>query len=267
MSSLLRLLVLLCAVVGVVVAVPTVRLPVAHTIQGALDKFDKRAPKTVLILGNSRIFVNDMPSMVRDMADSARSPVLYSITARTWGGARFEDLWQDSGVQRLLHQRWDYVILQSESGAQADDGTNESFLTYGENLISTASASGSPVAVIVNWAYDDSFYVGPYKANRPRHIASIEASSRVLARRTGASLIDTGAVWEEVRAADARLPLYWPDGNHPTINGSYLSALMVYGFISRSSVSNVTFRPSGLDEEAAQTLKHLVAQYYVYEPG
>jgi hypothetical protein len=199
--------------------------------------------------------------MVRDIADSARAPVLYAVTSRTGPGARLEDHWNDAGVQRLLRQRWDAVIIQAESAAQIDDVATQNFLVYGEKLIAAAGVAGSPVAVIVNWAYDNSAYTGPYQGNRPRHIGIIQASHRALARRTGAQLINTGEVWEQVRAEDPSLTLYEPDGNHPSIDGSYLSALMIYGFISGSDVGAVTYRPSGLDEKAAQTLRRLVAQH------
>jgi hypothetical protein len=267
MSSILRPLILLCAVVLVGVAVPGVRQPVVHAAQGVLDRFDKRPPKTVLILGNSRIYYHDMPDMVRAIADSAGAPALYAITTRAIGSGTLEDLWNDAAAQRLLRERWDAVILQAESAAQIDEASNEKFESYGEKLIAAAGANGSPVAVIVNWAYDSALYTGPYQANRPRHIGAIQASHRVLARRTGARLINTGEVWEEVRATDAGPPLYEPDGNHPSVGGSYLSALMIYGFLSGGDVRTATYRPYGLDEKAAQAMRRLVARHYVYEPG
>ena len=267
MGALLRVLVLLCAIAGVAVAFPTVRETADATVQPALDLFDKRPTKTILILGNSRIFFHDMPYMLRKIADSARSPVRYAITSRTWGGARLEDLWKDAGVQRLLRQHWDQVILQGESGAQTSAVQDASFQAYGEKLIAAASGSGASVALILNWAYAPPFYSGLAQGTRSRHLVAIETSHHALAGRTGASLIDTGEVWEEVRAADASLALTHEDGNHPTREGTYLSALMVYGFLSENGVGKATFRPNGVDEKAAQTIKELVVQHYGFGPG
>jgi hypothetical protein len=50
-----------------------------------------------------------------------------------------------------------------------------------------------------------------------------------------------------VHARAPGLPLY-EDGNHPTVYGSYLSALMIYGFISETGVRTVAYRPDGVDE-------------------
>lgn len=267
MGSFLRVFLLLCAIVGVAVAFPTVRETADATVEPAFDLFDKRPTKTVLILGNSRIFFHGMPYMLRKIADSARSPVRYAITSRTWGGARFEDLWKDAGVQRLLRQHWDQVILQGESGAQSRAAQDASFQTYGEKLIAAASSTGASVAVILNWAYAEPFYAGLPQGTRGRHLAAIETSHRALAARTGAGLIETGEVWEEVHAADPSLALTHEDGNHPTREGTYLSALMVYGFVSESGVAKATFRPNGVDEKPAREIKQLVARHYGDGPG
>jgi hypothetical protein len=123
----------------------------------------------------------------------------------------------------------------------------------------------SPVALISNWGYGEQLYVGSPADERGRYITAVESSHRALAQHTGARLIDTGQVWEEVRADAPRVPLY-EDGNHPTINGSYLSALMIYGFISGGSVAQVTFRPSEMEEGAAQAIRSAVAAHYLRNP-
>jgi hypothetical protein len=91
-------------------------------------------------------------------------------------------------------------------------------------------------------------------------VYAIQHSFRELAGRTGAELVRTGEVWEDALSAAPRLPLY-EDGNHPTLYGSYLSALMIYAFISGRGVDTVSFRPEDIDENAAQTMKRLVAHY------
>src|SRR5579859_807337 len=267
MGALLRVVFLICAIAGVVVAYPTVGDTLEDTAQSAVDLFDKRPTKTILILGNSRVFFNNMPRMLREAADSAGSPVRYAITSRTLPGARFVELWDDASVQRLLKRSWDQVILQAESGAQTSAVASADFEAYGEKLVSAAAATGSPVALIVNWPYAESFYADLPPDTRGRHVVAIEASHRALAARTGASLIETCQVWEELHAADRALELTIPDGNHPTRAGTYLSALMVYGFLAEDRLSRVAFRPGGVDEGTAREIRNLVAQHYGSGPG
>jgi hypothetical protein len=267
MGTLLRVVLLLCVIAGVVVAFPTVRETADASVQPALDLFDKRPTKTVLILGNSRVFYHDMPYMLRKIADSTRSPVRLAVSSRTWGGARFEDLWKDARVQRLLAQHWDQVILQGESGAQTSAAAEASFQAYGEKLISAANATSSPVAIIVNWAYAEAFYTGLPRGTRGQHLAAIESGHRALAARTGAALVETGEVFEEAHAADASLALTHEDGNHPTRAGTYLSALMVYGFLADDRVAKASFVPNEVDDKTAHEIRELVAQHYGFGPG
>ncbi|MGO4870570.1 MAG: hypothetical protein ACLPGW_08155 [Roseiarcus sp.] len=237
---------------------------VQETAQRWLDKFDKRPVRSILIVGNSRTYFHGMPAMVRRMADSAGEPTRYDISTLAWGGASFEENWKDAGVQQALQRRWSQVILQAESRASIDDDKRASFLTYGEKLIGAASNAGSPVALIVNWGYGNANFVnfadGP-SAARKRYVAAIETDTRSLASQARAELIDTSDVWEETLAAAPSLPLY-EDGNHPTLNGSYLSALMIYGFLSGHGVAEVSYRPFGMEESTAEFLKDEVDRYY-----
>ncbi len=67
-------------------------------------------------------------------------------------------------------------------------------------------------------------------------------------------------------ASTGGMPLY-EDGNHPTVYGSYLSALMIYGFISGGDVTQVTYRPAGVDEVSAQEIRRIVASHYANDPN
>ena len=268
MGSFLRGFLVFCAVLtGVLLAFPSLRETVAATAQPAIDLFDNRPVKTVLILGNSRVYYNNMPYMLREIADSACSPVRYAIASRTIGGARFEELWNDATAQSLLKRHWDLVILQGESGGQTSDAASAGFARYGEKLAAAAAATNSPVALIVNWAYAESLYADLAPGARSRHISAIEASHRGLAASANASLIETVQVWEEAHAADRSLALTLADGNHPTRAGTYLSALMVYGFLADDRIAKVTFSPSGVDEKAAREIRDLVARHYGFGPG
>ncbi len=256
MKAVLLLSLLLCGL-GLGAQTPEGKALVALSF----DRFDHRPARKILIIGNSRTYYHEMPEMVRQIADSARSPVRLDITTYAWGGATFEENWNSADVQRALGQHWDWIILQPESRAETDESTDQSFMTYGEKLIQAGKNTQSPVALIVNWGYGETLYAGSLPGTRLAHIERLEEAERSLASSAGAQVIDTSYVWEKVHAAEPALPLY-EDGNHPTLYGSYLSALMIAGFILSDNIQSPAFTPNGIDQRDAASLRSAVSGYY-----
>ena len=100
---------------------------------------------------------------------------------------------------------------------------------------------------------------------RQQYVRAIEGADRELARSSGARLIDTSSVWEQVHATDPALSLY-EDGNHPTIYGSYLSALMIAGFLDGRTVGRETYAPGGADPKAVGEIRDAVTAQYSLTP-
>lgn len=86
-------------------------------------------------------------------------------------------------------------------------------------------------------------------------------AARSLAEQTGAQLVYTSDLWEQVHKESPTVNLY-EDGNHPTVSGSYLSAMMIYGFLFGSDVSKVSFKPIGVDDDSARIIQSDVDRYY-----
>jgi hypothetical protein len=228
--------------------------------------FDKRPAREILIIGNSRTYYHDMPDMLRDIAESAGSPMRYQTTLRAFGGASFESLWSDSETQSLLSETWDDAIFQGESRGQSSADQNSSFVRYGEKLLdATKLRSGKP-RLVINWAYDSNFYQNDKDGKgREAHIAFIRESHKTIAQHNGARLIDMNGLWEYVRATHPKIVLT-EDGNHPTLAGSYLFALFLYADLSASDLAKVGYMPEGLPTEDARALLEAVKQYRMDYP-
>jgi hypothetical protein len=71
-------------------------------------------------------------------------------------------------------------------------------------------------------------------------------------------LLPVGEAWRAAWRRDPEMPLYGPDGFHPTATGTYLAALVIYQQISgRSPVGLPALTPMPTDrvrtlQEAAQ---------------
>jgi hypothetical protein len=233
------------------------------TARKAADLFDRRAASDVLFIGNSRLFTNDLPSMVREVADSAGAPVKYRVRMWALPGQRFEDHVRNESVQRLLGQRWDRVVLQAQSAeSMMGDSWRASFLANGRRLVEGARDGGSPASLVVNWTYSDEEFrrhEAP-EGERARVHGQIQSDHRELARVTGADLINVGSAFRRVETAERAIDLI-PDGNHPSQHGTYVYALMVYAHLSGADVRGVRYVPEGVSEAEASILREIVADH------
>ena len=229
----------------------------------AVDLFDPRPKQDILFVGNSRLFTNDLPSMVREVADSADAPVRYRVRMWALPGLRFEDHARNKSVQRLLARRWDRVILQAQSAeSMMGEEWQASFAANGRQLVGRARAAGSPASLVVNWTYSaEEFrrHDAP-EGERARVYGQIQHDHRALARATGAGLINVGGAFKRVETAEPSVPLT-PDGNHPSQHGTYVYALMVYAHLSGADVRGVRYVPDGVSEGEALLLRELVADF------
>lgn len=225
--------------------------------QLAWDAFDTRPARSVLFIGNSRTYAHGIPYMVRRMADSAGAPVKYQIRMHALPGESFQRHWHNREVQALLGQHWDEVILQGDSGAHADRASAESFQRFGALLARRAAVNGARPNLFVGWNYTGNFFEGMDPGAGPAYHRAMQDDYARLGGRTGARLANVGAVWKSVLDGRPHFRLE-SDGNHPSIHGSYLAALVLYARLSGGDVAHVRYVPSGLSDEDAALLRREV---------
>lgn len=225
-------------------AVP--RLPaVSAAIAYLRDAADRRPEVSILFIGNSGIFANDLPDMVRRIADAAGSPrkfhtVMYALPGRT-----MREHWDDPDVRALLHQSWHFVVLQTSAGEQLTPAQEASFQTYGAALVAEAKSHGAVPVLLVAWRGSDP---------APREFQTrIQESYAHLANGTGAAEVNAGKVWDKLMTESA-VPLL-AGGFQPTIQGSYLTALMLYRFLGGGDPRDVPYVPAGLPDTDATVLR------------
>jgi hypothetical protein len=262
MASHIRASILAVLIAVFVWFTPAVSTPLAHGLQSVTDYFDRRPEHAVLFIGNSRTSYHDMPFMLRKIADSAHSPERYQIVVHAPGGATLEDHWNTPAVHALLRQKWRNVIIQAQSSEHVSDKDDASFHRYGAKLIGEARTSGAVPLLYVTWRYADDFEY--YKARpelRPRYYGIMQQSHESLAQSTGAAMVNVGEAWERLLGQHPAFSLY-EDGNHPTVHGSYLAAMMLYGSLCGRDCGDVTYVPAGISTADAEQIKDVVRRYY-----
>ena len=208
---------------------------------------DRRPVERILWLGHSFTYNHDMPDMVARIADSAGSEVRYDIVVQAFGGASLEKHWNNARSRESLAEgNWDRVVIHPESRLGPLEAGDDYF-RHGAMLF---EAAGNARRVIVStWIGSDP---------RPEYLSNLETNLRGLANLTGAQLIDVAQVWEDVRAQPLPFPLYRSDGHHPSLQGSYLAALVVYAELAQADVGNVRYAPWRMSREDAALLRDRV---------
>ena len=250
-----------------VFAPPPVNRPVLWGLQVVSDVFDQRPEQTVLFIGNSRTFYHEMPEMVRRIADSAGYSEKLRIAMHAPPGESLSDHWANPQVHSLLAEGWDHVVLQVQSGEQLSDTYSGQLWQTASRLIKEAQGAGSVPAMFVTWRYTDqcSDDLGlPSSAYANMH-QNIQYQHARLAQTTGVDLVNVGQVWERLQYQRAGFSLY-EDCNHPSIYGSYLSALMFYGYLTGGKIAAVTFKPDAIQPGQAKLLQTAVAAYFKQYP-
>lgn len=233
----------------------------ATLMQRATDVLDGRPARTILIVGNSRTYRNDMPGMLREIADSAGSPTKFQIESSSYPGATFKTHWDIKRTRRLLDDGWDDIVLQAESSAQACRSCNDDFLNFGPKLASVTRLRQGRPRLVVGWPYDEGAYDDPDYVEvgfgRTEHLALIKEMHAKLASDASLGRINVAGPWEAVRLSHPSIKLT-TDGNHPSLAGTYLYALATYAQLSDGSVANVTYVPDGLSADDAKAIRDAV---------
>jgi hypothetical protein len=192
---------------------------------------DPTASLRILFVGNSLTYANDLPGMVKALADSAGIAGVQTAQVAKPDFA-LEDHWNDGQARRVIEAGgWHWVVLQQGPSAVLANRAN---LRQWVGTFSTLiRAKGGEPALYQVW---------PQLVNFSDFDASAE-SYRLAALDVNGLLLAAGNAWRAAWLRDAALALYSGDGLHPSIQGSYLAALTIFGGIFHRSVVGL---PRGL---------------------
>ena len=173
----------------------------------------------VLFIGNSLTYVNDLPAIVESLADSAGEPLLETrMVAKP--DYSLEDHWNDGDAMAgIANGRWNVIVLQQGPSSLE---TSRALLLQYTRLFSDAIAKvGARPALYQVWPTSD----------RPMDFTRANESYRLAAGAVNGILFPVGEAWLAAQRIDPTTPLYAFDGLHPSVEGSYLAALVMYAVL------------------------------------
>jgi len=185
---------------------------------------DPAATTRILFVGNSLTYVNDLPGMVKALADSAGITGVQTAQIAKPDYA-LEDHWNDGQAGNVIGRGgWHLVVMQQGPSAVLANRANlrQWAATFADLIKSKA---GAPAM----------YQVWPAQVNFSDFDASAE-SYRLAAQDINGLFLAAGNAWRAAWANDAGLPLYGPDGLHPSVTGTYLAALTIFGGVFHRSV-------------------------------
>jgi hypothetical protein len=169
----------------------------------------------VLFIGNSLTYVNDLPGMLETLMDSAGvGPV--TIASVAFGNYGLEDHWVLGPARATIAQGgWDVVALQQ--GPSATEG-RPSLLEYSVRFGEEIESVGARPASYMVWPDTLRFF----------DFDGVSDSYRTAAEQADGFLFPVGEAWRIAWSLDPVMELYGHDGFHPSVNATYLAALVMF---------------------------------------
>ena len=216
---------------------------------------------SVLFIGNSYIYTNDLPNTFKNLALSLGD--ITTVDSKTNGGYTFQNHVNDPLTYQKIHSKpWDYVILQGQS--------QEASFPYGQ--VNTATL---PFAVqLADSAYANTactqvqYFMTWGRQNGDPQWDSINTFNKMnkrlrdaylrIADSSHSSVAAAGPAWKYTIDNYPTINLFSADGSHPSVAGTYLNACVFYSSILKKSPVGASYL-AGLDQLTATTLQNIAA--------
>lgn len=217
--------------------------------------------KRVLFIGNSHTYFNDMPFLFQfftrtEMAEKAGiEPALTTMIVH--GGRMLSEHIREEEVRyNIKFGGYDYVVLQQAAHPFPGE---EVLLRDGKTLSDWIHAAGAQMVAYMTWA----------EKRAPEHQAIMTESYTKLAEQNHGILAPVGAIWEKIlQDKNAPVNLFFTDGEHASLCGSYLAAMVLFSAVYHISPVGLPckFTYQGetiyeVEEKQAQYLQQAVNQY------
>ncbi len=235
----------------------------AVLLSGALSAQDTAR---VLFVGNSYTYVNDLPQLVDDIANSFGNDLVHD--SHTPGGNTMKQhSLNNTLMNKLDDDDWNFVVLQSQSQEPSFSPSQVAadVYPYAANLCDSIIANNNCAEPLffMTWGRengDDSncqYYppICTYDGMQTR----LAESYTEMSLNNATSLSPVGEVWRDVRTLYPSYNLYSSDGSHPSLLGSYLAACTFYEIIWQSSCIGASY-PSGISATEAANIQNAVNQ-------
>ncbi len=199
----------------------------------------------VLFIGNSFTYVENMPDLFRNIADSAGYKVKIQMYAP--GGVSVGDASQGTQAHmnnplvydNIRSDKWDYVILQDNQGRFVLDYAqfpSTSLVIQGHQQIRDSVLKNNPCAKMVwfeGWALKNG--LPPYGNTGIEMIERIAANYHFMNDSLHQIIAPIGGAWKKLILTNPAIDPWSADETHQSLAGSFLTAAVIYATIFRDN--------------------------------
>jgi hypothetical protein len=212
---------------------------------------------TILFIGNSYTYVNDLPSVTNSITTSLGDKLTFD--SRTQGGASFAVHVGNASTYTSIHSKpWDYVVIQGQSQELSfpTSQVNTDSEPFIEQLADSIHASKycSQIFMFMTWGRQNGDpqwdSIATYNGMQERLTNTAER----MADSINSSISPVGVAWKYVRDHYPAINLYNADQSHPSYEGTYLAGCVFYASLFRKPSLGATFIGS-LDATTAGILQ------------
>lgn len=203
--------------------------------------------KSVLFIGNSYTYYNNLPQMLTDLARSAGDTMTFD--SNTPGGYTFQGHSTNAtSLAKISAGNWDFVVLQEQSQLPSfpDFQVQSSVFPYARLLDSLINVNNSCAETVFYMTWGRKFGDASNCANFAP-LCTYEGMDSILYLRymmmadsNEALVSPVGAVWRSLRQNYPLIELYQTDNSHPSLAGSYAAACSFYSIIFRKDPTWIT---------------------------
>jgi hypothetical protein len=217
---------------------------------------------SILFIGNSHTYVNNVPMMVESLATAGGHRAVTAMSA-PGGYALMEHAVYQPTLESIARGGWDYVVLQEQSQIPVipywrDSGMYPASRTL-DSLI-RACAGRTAFYMTWGWKYGGTHtYRGHTSPTFPDYFEmqdSVAVAYQRIANELGATICPVGLAWRLARTRDSLVDLWQADNCHATLKGSYLGACVFYARLFDANPVGLHYF-AGLDSVEALWLQQI----------
>jgi hypothetical protein len=189
---------------------------------GPTDTGEIREGRRALFIGNSYLYTQNIPQIVEALADSAGGDKIATAMVAGPNLALIDHWYLTTARQAIAQGGWEWVVLQQ---GPSSVGVNRDTLRLATSYFALPiTGVGAKPALFSAWPTED---------RRQDFPGAIESYTLAAADVHGL-LLPIAAAWLAAWQRDPSLQLY-QDGLHPSVQGAYLSALVIYAVLLEKS--------------------------------